>query len=190
MINTGIENMFDDRRSKKIILIAHCLLNQNSISDGTADLPSQFDKVINLVMKNKIGIIQLPCPELICLGLDRSDKNGSKRELLIENTRIRKMMEKDTNKKILRNRAKKLAWQIGEYKKFGFDIIGLIGVNRSPSCGVETTTQQNKETEGRGAFIQTIEEEFKKRKLSIRMIGSSTSKEKESLILIKKFLTK
>ena len=49
-------------------------MNQNSISDMTADFPSQFDKVINLLMNHKIGIIQLPCPELVCLGLDRQDK--------------------------------------------------------------------------------------------------------------------
>ncbi|CAG8999029.1 MAG: hypothetical protein CENE_00993 [Candidatus Celerinatantimonas neptuna] len=29
--------MFEDKRSKKVVLIAHCLLNQNAISDGTAD---------------------------------------------------------------------------------------------------------------------------------------------------------
>ena len=51
--------MFDDKRSKKIIIIAHYLLNQNSISDGTADFPSQFNKVIDLLITNKIGIIQL-----------------------------------------------------------------------------------------------------------------------------------
>ena len=28
--------MFTDGRSKKVVFVAHCLLNQNSISDGTA----------------------------------------------------------------------------------------------------------------------------------------------------------
>ena len=28
--------MFTDGRSKKVIFLAHCLLNQNAISDGTA----------------------------------------------------------------------------------------------------------------------------------------------------------
>jgi len=89
--------MFRDKRSKKIIVIAHCLLNQNSISDGTADFPSQFDKVINLLIENKIGIIQLPCPELICLGLSRQDENGSNRQVLLENTRIRNLLDKKIN---------------------------------------------------------------------------------------------
>lgn len=66
--------MFTDNRSKKIIVLAHCLLNQNSISDGTADLPGQFTEIVRLIMRNDIGMIQLPCPELHCLGLDRQDK--------------------------------------------------------------------------------------------------------------------
>ena len=28
--------MFNDGRSKKVVFVAHCFLNQNSISDGTA----------------------------------------------------------------------------------------------------------------------------------------------------------
>jgi len=31
--------MFNDNRSKKVILVSHCLLNQNSISDGTRIFP-------------------------------------------------------------------------------------------------------------------------------------------------------
>ena len=44
--------MFTDGRSKKVIFLAHCLLNQNAISDGTAVYPAAFR-------------------ELCCLGLDR-----------------------------------------------------------------------------------------------------------------------
>ena len=34
--------MFTDGRSKKVVFIAHCILNQNSISDGTAVFPAAF----------------------------------------------------------------------------------------------------------------------------------------------------
>jgi predicted secreted protein len=180
--------MFNDKRNKKIILTAHCLMNQNSISDGTADFPSQFDKVINLLMTHKIGIIQLPCPELICLGLDRQNRDNAGRELLLENTRIRCLLDKKEHQKILKNKAKEIVTQIEEYKKYDFKIVGIIGVNRSPSCGIETTTINGEETKGRGIFMRIIEEEFGKRGLKIRMIGSKTCKEKESVKMIKKFI--
>lgn len=184
------EIMFNDKRSKKVIIIAHCLLNQNSISDGTADLPSQFDQVINILMSNKIGIIQLPCPELTCLGLDRQDINGAKRELLLENTRIRYLLERNENQKILMNKVKEIVAQIEEYLKHDFQIIGIIGVNRSPSCGIETTTIDGTEKEGSGIFMKILEEELMKKNIHIRMIGSKTSMEKESIEMIKRFLEK
>ena len=89
--------MFDDTRSKKVIVLSHCLLNQNSISDGTSDFPSRFNEVIELLMANDIGMIQLPCPELLCLGLDRGDKHGAKRPVLDENSRIRELMSEIDN---------------------------------------------------------------------------------------------
>jgi hypothetical protein len=38
--------MFNDARSKRIVVVAHCLLNQNSISNGAANLPSQIEMII------------------------------------------------------------------------------------------------------------------------------------------------
>ena len=68
--------MFEDNRSKRLVLVSHCLLNQNSISDGTADYAGTFTDIINKLVEKNVGIIQMPCPELLCLGLDRGDING------------------------------------------------------------------------------------------------------------------
>ncbi len=182
------DNMFRDKRSKKIIVIAHCLLNQNSISDGTADFPSQFDKVINLLIENKIGIIQLPCPELICLGLSRQDENGSNRQVLLENTRIRNLLDKKDKLELLREKAKEVVNQLEEYNKYSFKIFGIIGVDRSPSCGVETTSIEGEEKKGSGVFLSILEDELQKKGIKIRMIGSKTSKERETVEMIKRFI--
>lgn len=52
--------MFDDGRSKKVVFIAHCLLNQNSISDGTAVYPGAFKEVVEFFLNADIGIVQMP----------------------------------------------------------------------------------------------------------------------------------
>jgi predicted secreted protein len=173
--------MFDDNRSKKVVLVSHCLLNQNSISDGTADLPSQFDEVIDLIRDNRIGIIQLPCPELLCLGLDRKDRNGSQRELLSENMRIRHLMNETQNLRDLESYARQIVMQIEEYRRHGFHVIGLIGINRSPSCGIETTSIDNRERQGTGVFIQVIAEMLDKKGIKLKMTGVKTSRKAESL---------
>ena len=87
--------MFTDGRSKKVIFLAHCLLNQNAISDGTAVYPAAFQELVQLLLDHEVGIVQMPCPELCCLGLDRGDVHGAERPVVEENTRIRRAMEKD-----------------------------------------------------------------------------------------------
>ncbi len=180
--------MFNDNRSKKILLAAHCILNQNSISDGTADCPSQFSEVLTILEENNIGIIQLPCPELICLGLVRNDKNGSSRELIAENSRIRSLLETNTNIEKMKKLAEQIVYQVEEYKKYGFDIIGLIGINRSPSCGVETTSINNKEENGKGIFVEILLNELAKKEILIESMGVKTSEVKESVEKVKKLV--
>ena len=51
--------MFEDGRSKKVVFIAHCFLNQNAISDGTAVYPAMFRNVIELFMR--ADIVSLKC---------------------------------------------------------------------------------------------------------------------------------
>lgn len=43
--------MFTDARSKRVIFVAHCLLNQNSISDGTADYPGVNEAILQTLLK-------------------------------------------------------------------------------------------------------------------------------------------
>ena len=63
--------MFTDGRSRRVVFLAHCLLNQNAISDGTAVYPAAFRELVQFFLEHQVGIVQLPCPELCCLGLDR-----------------------------------------------------------------------------------------------------------------------
>ena len=68
--------MFHDGRSKKVVFVAHCFLNQNAISDGTAVYPAVWRDPIEFFMDAHVGIVQMPCPELCCLGLDRGDSTA------------------------------------------------------------------------------------------------------------------
>jgi predicted secreted protein len=181
--------MFDDSRSKRVVILAHCLLNQNSISDGTADCPSQFDEIIELLMKNQIGMIQLPCPELLCLGLDRGDVNGGNRPILDENTRIRESIGGGDHVLALREKADEVVSQVQEYQQHGFEVLGVIGVNRSPSCGVETTSRHGAEEPGQGVFMEVLLETLREQGIRLRTIGIKTNEKDESLGKIRQFLS-
>jgi predicted secreted protein len=182
--------MFSYSRSKKIAIVAHCLLNQNSISDGTADQPSQFSEVIDSLMTHHIGIVQLPCPELLCLGLNRGDDHGSDRELLEENTRIRTLIETTEKLLMLKSQALDLIEQIRDYQRHNFRVVALIGINRSPSCGIETTTRDGSELPGRGVFMQVISDELNCQGIDLPMIGVKTSQKVDSLKRLKEILVR
>ena len=167
--------MFDDIRSKKIVFIAHCLINQNAISDGTAVYPAAFTDLINLLMQNDIGIVQMPCPELCCLGLDRGNPSGAKSPVLIENTRIRiAMQQKEPNEK-LQKLIDYVMLQISQYRQHGFKIIAIIGANRSPNCGIETTSENNQEVQGMGLFMAEIAKQLNANRIKIPFIGIKAS---------------
>lgn len=163
--------MFTDCRSKKVIFISHCLLNQNAISDGTAVYPAAFKDLIEFLLKNDIGIVQMPCPELTCLGIDRGNIKGSNAPVVIENTRIRNEIVKKNNYEKLMSLVDYTFYQILEYHKYNFEIIGIIGANRSPNCGVETTSKDNKEVGGKGIFMEELSKKIKNKNLNIPMIG-------------------
>jgi len=180
--------MFTDVRSRKLILVAHCVLNQNSISDNTADFPGTYKEIVNLFLEYDLGIIQLPCPELMCLGLDRGDVHGAERPVIVENTRIRSALSQSAPAQKLKTIVDQVVFQIEEYRKNGFALLGIMGINRSPSCGVETTSMHNQEVAGMGLFMKGISEELKKRGIGIDIIGVKTSEIEKSMFKTKQLL--
>lgn len=163
--------MFNDGRSKKVVFVAHCLLNQNSISDGTAVYPAAFKEVIEYFLNADIGIVQMPCPEFSCLGLDRGNIYGADSPVVVENTRIRKEMKKDITDKKLDGLADYVIQQIAEYHRYGFEVVGIVGANRSPNCGVDTTSDNDMEIEGMGLFMEKISKGLAKEGITIPMLG-------------------
>jgi len=59
-----VNGMISDKRSGKIALIAHCILNQNSRASGLAERSSVITEILKFLVQNEIGVIQMPCPEL------------------------------------------------------------------------------------------------------------------------------
>lgn len=168
--------MFEDVRSKKVVFIAHCILNQNAISDGTASFAGTNETIVRLLLESKVGIVQMPCPEMNCLGLDRGDPDGAKRPLLEENSRIRRSLLTQTGaQRVLEALVHQVAYLAEEYLKHGFTILGVIGVNRSPSCGVETTSADGAEVAAEGVFLHALKQEFSRRGIETPFAGIKDS---------------
>lgn len=163
--------MFQDGRSQKVAFLAHCLLNQNAISDGTAVRPAGFPEMVSYLLEHGVGIVQLPCPELLCLGLDRGDPQGAERSVVVENTRIRRAMaQAEPSRRLARLVADTMA-QLLEYRRYGFQVVGILGANRSPCCGVDTTSQDDQEVPGMGVFLEALSRRLEEVGWKIPMVG-------------------
>lgn len=128
-------------------------------------------------------------PELLGLGLDRGDVHGSERPVVAENTRIRKSLSKTSSKHMIKTLVKQTVYQIQEYQKNGFSILGVVGINRSPSCGVNTTSMNDKEVNGQGVFIKNLQEELKRKNIHLNFIGIKSSEMNKTMNAIKELIS-
>ncbi|MFQ7138162.1 hypothetical protein [Evtepia sp.] len=163
--------MFRDGRSQKVAFLARCLLNQNAISDGTAVRPAGFPEMVSYLLEHGVGIVQLPCPELLCLGLDRGDPQGAERPVVVENTRIRRAMAQAEPSRRLAQLVEDTMTQLLEYRRYGFQVVGILGANRSPCCGVDTTSQDDQEVPGMGVFLEALSRRLEEVGWKIPMVG-------------------
>lgn len=180
--------MFNDARSKSVVFVAHCILNQNAISDGTASFPGCMQDIVEVLRSSDVGIIQMPCPELHCLGLDRGDVHGGSFPVVEENTRIRKVLSQHSSTLKIKQLAQHIVFQMLEYRKHGFDIQGIVGINRSPSCGVDTTSKDHQEVHGEGIFIEALRHELHEYAIRVELVGIKASETEKAVISVKKLL--
>ena len=118
-------------RSKKVVITAHCILNQNSVVHPCARNMKDFSDKIAGFMEENIGIIQLPCPEMKIYGLKRW---GHVKDQFM-NTHF-----EDVSKDLLDDYVK----QIQDYIANDYEILGIYGIDQSPSCGVNETCVSSK----------------------------------------------
>lgn len=181
--------MFEDDRSRKVVFVAHCVLNQNAISDGTASFPGTNEVVVRLLLEAKAGVVQMPCPEMNCLGLDRGDPDGAKRPLLEENSRIRRELTAQAGaRRVLDELVGQVVFLMEEYRKNGFEILGVIGVNRSPSCGVETTSADGAEKAGEGVFLHSLKQALSAHGIEVPFVGIKDGEPEQSARTVRRLL--
>jgi predicted secreted protein len=150
--------MFTDARSKKVILVAHCVLNQNAKIDRCARYPGAMRELADCLLQSGVGIVQMPCPELMHLGLDRQADASLPATIESEDNRVALRMAEAEAGALCARLAEDVAWQVREYLKSGFEVAGIVGINGSPTCGIETNWSQDREPPGPGVFIRALGE--------------------------------
>lgn len=110
-------------RSKRVVFISHCVLNQNTVVCPLARAKGAYREIIVKLMDYGIGIHQMPCPEFRHLGLKRDPMEK---------------IEYDTleYRKLCKDLAKDSINVMKEYLDNDYEIVGIIGINQSPTCSI------------------------------------------------------
>lgn len=163
-------------------MVSHCLLNTASKlkSFKTDEMEAEEElrrKVLHAAIDEGVQILQLPCPEYLQYGFKRWGHTYDQ-----------------FNNPFFRNRCREMLMpvilQLEEYVKNSeeFEIIGILGVDGSPSCGVKYTCRAEWGGEfsgrdvsdvlqschlekGNGVFMEVLKEMLHEKKMDLKIEG-------------------
>lgn len=143
-------------RNKKLIIVSHCILNQNSVVESLARAKGPFP-IAKIFLDMGVGVLQLPCPEFKFLGPMRVPMSKE---------------EYDTKeyRELCKNLFVPILEDIKKYISAGYDIKGIIGVNESPTCSI---------TGNRGIFMEEIFKLLEKEEIFIDYLEVPTDYSEE-----------
>ncbi len=189
-----------DRRGRRIVFVSHCLLNENVRYLGGATRPGVVQEAIDHYTGGGIALYQMPCPEQRAWGGVRKSRMmrlyGSR---ALRWRFLRHVFVTGINwwsMPVYRRLARRVAADIADYVGSGFDVVEIVGVGASPSCGVSTTLDLNcaleamarcdpsaihrsivnqrvvapNVVEGQGMFIAALRHQLRRRGLDVRFL--------------------
>jgi uncharacterized protein YbbK (DUF523 family) len=131
----------DDVRSRRVALVSHCLLDQNTRYPGGAVCPGVVAGAVQPFLDDGVGLLQMPCPEQRTWG-------GVRRPPVLWVLRHRRLARAlrpllPVVRRYLRWRyaglARGVARDAADAVAAGQQVVAVVGVAGSPSCGLRTT---------------------------------------------------
>jgi predicted secreted protein len=186
-----------DERSGRVVLVSHCLLDENVRYAGGAFRPGVVAEVVSELAGAGYGIHQMPCPERLAWGgarkrliLPMYGSKGSVRYAL-RGPLLRAFVW--WTRLVYRRLARSVVRDIAEYRRSGIEVAAIVGVGASPSCGVATTLDLRRSLEvvascplaqlsrevvneqavlgcrqtGEGLFIRELQRELRRRHIEV-----------------------
>ncbi len=152
-----------DERSRKVIFVSHCVLNENTRYWGGAFRKGCIDEVVDDLQDRGIGIVQMRCPGQAANGILRQKMLlafGSKASPLRTVLRFALPLAVARMKRIFRLMAKDVSRDLKEYLDLGFDVSGIVLVSGSPFCSVHTKVDLEKSFDyATGLDLESVDRE-------------------------------
>lgn len=207
----------EDGRGKRVVFLSHCILNKNTRYPGGVREGGCVREIVEQCLALDVGMVQMPCPEQLAWGGVTKKflltVYGAKRTFAYRFRRVLFPLVVVYTKFVYRRLARQTAEQIEDYLTSGYEVIGVVGVDGSPSCGVGKTLDLEQafdsiagvDTEsitvdemntivchnlksGGGLFTAALEDELKKRRIKVPFLAhdliSELNGERSSVDLI------
>jgi predicted secreted protein len=140
-----------DERGRRVAFVSHCLLNENTRYLGGAFKAGAVPEIVTGLLEAGVGISQMPCPEQYAWG-------GVLKRLLLRAYGLRQSPLYALRRPLLRifiaythlayaRLARGVAREIADYRRSGYEVVGVLGVGSSPSCGVSHTLDMRRSLE-------------------------------------------
>ena len=154
-----------------ILVVSHCILNRSTRwwqrEKPIAKNRGMTIRILSIVARLRMGIIQLPCPEFTFCGNPRPPRT---KDEYLELPGFREHC-----RKLAEEAAEELMNLIKNAKEPRIKILAVIGVERSPTCGVKCTPvgkgSFKRYVEEEGIFIRMLNESLKKREIYVPFMG-------------------
>jgi len=116
------------KRSKRVAAVIHCIVNQSARAQGAAVYAGANGDVMALLARHGVGALQMPCPEMAFMGLDRARDEGQS---------IRDVIDTPKGHDFCRRLSKGVADAIEDYRANGYAVEAVLGGDvGSPGCAV------------------------------------------------------
>lgn len=168
---------------KRILLVSHCVLNTASklktYDEKSASEEEGLRKeIVKAAIDCDVQLLQLPCPEFLQYGSNRWGHTQNQFDNVFFRQRCRELLEP-------------IVMQLMEYRSNPkeFEVIGVLGIDGSPSCGVKYTCKGDwggefggrREVQkaldsctlqsGQGVLMMVLEEMLHEKGISLKMEG-------------------
>jgi len=149
-----------------MVAVIHCILNHNARDREVARYPGINHDVVAVLRKHGVGVIQMPCPEMTCLGLPRT--RGPKES-------IRDVLDTPKGRSCCQKLSISVADTIEEFQHHGYTVAAVLGGDvGSPGCAVPyPLPEATAPTDGSswGVFIGALLNELRRRGIQIPVRG-------------------
>ncbi len=162
--------MSEDKRSRRVVAVIHCILNQNARAQKCAVYAGANTDVIEVLARHGVGMLQMPCPEMDFMGLDRA--RG-------EDQTIWDIIDTPEGHSFCRDLAKGVVDSIEDYLKNGYSVEAVLGGDTgSPGCAVRHLAPEagvQGLAENSGVLMRELMAELHSREIDIPFRGMHDS---------------